>query len=224
MQTIANTMITPWDSRVFGIDTYEIKSISENELKKALSVPGHYTIRVEPLSSKEILNKYGFYYCDTLIEPYCTHDNFVFFENKKASLRQDVDIENAISVIKGSFLYSRFRRDFNLDNQLSDMRYEQWLREIYSSGNLLTLVFDEKFAGFFGYTGGRIELHALADEFRGKGVSKYLWSAACEELFKNGCSEITSSISAANVPVLNLYCSLGFRFRNPKDIYHKLVT
>jgi ribosomal protein S18 acetylase RimI-like enzyme len=64
-------------------------------------------------------------------------------------------------------------------------------------------------------------LHAVAREFRGRGLAKYLWSAACHHFFDVfGFEVLESSISAANLPVLNLYTSLGFRFRNCCDVYH----
>jgi hypothetical protein len=66
-------------------------------------------------------------------------------------------------------------------------------------------------------------LHAVAEKYRGKGLSKYWWSAVCRELLAIGPDEVKSSISASNIPVLNLYTSLGFSFRNPMDIYHRLV-
>lgn len=65
-------------------------------------------------------------------------------------------------------------------------------------------------------------LHALSENYREKGLSKYLWTAACKELFSMGHPEIITSISVSNVSVLNLYISLGFSFRNPLDIYHLL--
>jgi ribosomal protein S18 acetylase RimI-like enzyme len=80
----------------------------------------------------------------------------------------------------------------------------------------------ESVAGFFAFSRNKILLHALSESFRGKGLAKYFWSAACEKLFSQGFSELISSISASNLAVLNLYASLGFRFRKPLDVYHWL--
>jgi len=55
-------------------------------------------------------------------------------------------------------------------------------------------------------------------------LAKYWWHATCCELFGAGHLEVTSSISAINMAVLNLYASLNFSFRNPLDVYHRLVT
>jgi ribosomal protein S18 acetylase RimI-like enzyme len=45
----------------------------------------------------------------------------------------------------------------------------------------------------------------------------------CAELARQGAPELTSSISATNLAALNLYVSLGFRFRNPVDVYHRVI-
>jgi hypothetical protein len=49
-------------------------------------------------------------------------------------------------------------------------------------------------------------------------IPVYKAETCLEELYRR-----LSSISAANIPVLNLYSPLGFRFKNPKDIHHMVV-
>jgi len=66
-------------------------------------------------------------------------------------------------------------------------------------------------------------LHALGAKHRGRGLARHLWSAVCAELARQGALELTSSISATNLAALNLYVSLGFRFRNPVDVYHRVI-
>jgi hypothetical protein len=46
----------------------------------------------------------------------------------------------------------------------------------------------------------------------------------CRQLFAEGHAEIQSSISFVNMAVINLYAALGFRFRRPVDVYHRMVT
>jgi len=59
---------------------------------------------------------------------------------------------------------------------------------------------------------------------RGQGLAKYWWYAVIADLFAAGNETVTSSISASNVAVVNLYASLGFSFQHPQDIYHRIVT
>lgn len=223
-------MPTPWDSKVFGINTFEIKNFPNYEvlhhILKQVTISnksGHYTVKVDPVNPKNLLHDYGFYYCDTLLEPYCKLGGLNTYEKAKISLSTSVPLDSLISVCHGAFIHGRFHRDFNLDKAQSDLRYDSWLKQLYDNNSVFGLMYDNNLAGFWGFSDNNIVLHALDEKYRGKGLAKYFWSQACQELFKQGYSEITSSISAANVPVLNLYSSLGFKFRNPLDVYHMLL-
>jgi hypothetical protein len=216
---------TPWDSKVFGCDTFEIVSQSEEAFKLIFKTlqPGHYTVKVDPLFSKKILHEYGSYYCDTLIEPYCNPNNFVEYVKTGIKISKLVSIDDLIKISHGAFIHGRFHKDFNLASNLADLRYDLWLKELYNSQNVFGLMSEDRIAGFWGCIKNKIVLHALSEEYRGRGMAKYFWSVACQELFSHGYQELTSSISASNISVLNLYSSLGFKFRNPVDIYHILV-
>lgn len=215
---------TPWDSRAFGLNTFEILSTSKDVLQQIFkdNQPGHYTVKVDPLASKKKLHDYGFYYCDTLIEPYCTQYQFVDFQKEGVYISCSISIDNLMNICHGAFSHGRFHRDFNLDKNLADIRYDLWLRELYDSQNAFGLMHHDEVAGFWGVSKNKILLHALSETYRGKGMAKYFWSVACKELFRE-YNELISSISASNIPVLNLYSSLGFRFRNPLDVYHVLI-
>jgi len=211
---------TPWDSRVFGIPTFEITSLSKEVLKEIKEIPGHYTIKVDPLSSKKPLHDHGFYFCDTLLEPYCLREKFVAYEDSAVRISRSAKLEDLIAIAHGAFAHGRFHRDFNVDRNLADLRYDRWLQDLYDSGNVLGLLYNDKPAGFWGVSGNKMVLHALSKPHRGTGLAKYLWTPVCEELFNEGHQEIVSSISATNVAMLNTHTSLGFKFRKPLDIYH----
>lgn len=223
MKTEDKIRRTPWDSAVFGLDTFEIQSISVEVLEYAVRIPGHYTVKVDPLSSKKLLHDYGFYYCDTLIEPFCTTERLVSYKHDNISISREVSINDLIDISHGAFSHGRFHRDFNLDRRHADIRYDNWLRELYNAGDCFGLLYEKEVAGFIGYKKNKIVLHALSGKYKGRGLAKYFWSTACEGLFALGYEEITSSVSASNVAVLNLYASLGFRFRNPLDVYHRFT-
>ena len=223
MLLIDSIIPTPWDTKVLGIDTYEILEASAETLKLALKKPGHYTVKVDPLSSKEILHAHGFYYCDTLIVPYCSPEKFVFYPHAGVSLSTDAPFQELAAIIPQAFTQGRFHRDFQIPNSKADERYIQWLQQLYDSQSLYVLKFNNTTAGFFACSQNKILLHAIKDDFRGKGLAKYFWSAACRKMFDAGHPQIQSSISPASLPALNLYVSLGFRFKNPLDIYHCLV-
>ena len=214
---------TPWDSKVFGIDTFEIFEPVKEVFDAIQKVKGHYTVKVDPLFSNNILKEYGFYYCDTLIVPVVSKNKFIFFENLDVSLIKDFDIEAVVEGSKDIWQHGRFHKDPNIDNEMADLRHANWVRDIYLKGNCFVFLMNGELAGFFGFEGNKIVLHALFKDFQGKGLAKYFWSIACKELFDNGNDELSSSISVSNIPVLNLYRSLGFAFKDPRDVYHCLI-
>ncbi len=216
-------MPTPWDSRVFGIDTYEIKVPDEGTLRRVGSVPGHYTVKVDPFSSKKLLHEHGFYYCDTLIRPVCPVGSLVEYRDGRMTLSRETPYKDLAAIVPNSFYNGRFHKDFNVTREQADARYVAWLKDLYATGDVLALIYDGGPAGFLAYQQNRVLLHALGADYRGKGLSKFFFSLAFAEMFKPGHDEIVSSISASNAGALNLYASLGFKFGNELDVYHRLV-
>lgn len=214
---------TPWDTAAFGVPTYELPDASAESLRLAVQTPGHHTVRVAPLASKQLLHEHGFYYCDTLIEPCCVAGKLKALAHPEATISKNAGWEALHVICHGAFSHGRFHRDFNLDRTRADLRYDNWLKQLHEQHSVYGLLWRNELAGFIGHSGNKLVLHAVAEAYRGKGLAKYWWSAVCAELFGAGCEEVSSSISAANLAALNLYASLGFDFRNPVDVYHRLV-
>jgi len=208
---------------VFGMDTYEIIAPSKDELIAATCIPGHYTARIEPLSSKQWLHEYGFYYCDTLIEPCCTVKRFSAHYDTAVSVNQDIALSHLLTICHGAFSHDRFHRDFNLPIEKADQRYDIWLSQLYHAGQVHGLLYQGELIGFIAVDKNKLILHAITESIRGRGLAKYLWTPVCRLLFDQGYDEIISSVSATNLAIVNLYASMGFHFRNPVDLYHRLT-
>ncbi|HET7578691.1 MAG TPA: GNAT family N-acetyltransferase [Bacillales bacterium] len=221
---IENIQYTPWDARIFGIGTYELLDTSEETLNEARDIPGHLTVKVDPLQSKQLLHQYGFYYCDTLLKPSCSKETFRPFYDERISMSRDTGLNDLLSISDGVYRHGRFHRDFHLDKSVADQRYNQWLSQLYDKGHAWGLLYDGKLAGFMACENGRILLQALHTNFQGRGLGKYFWSTGCRTLFSAGFDEISTSISACNLAVLNIVTSLGFKIRGAVDVYHKLNT
>jgi GNAT superfamily N-acetyltransferase len=215
---------TPWDTAAFGLHTAEIAEYTAGALHQALQIPGHYTIKVDPLADKRLLHEHGFYYCDTLIEPYCSAQRLKRVADPGATISRHAAWQGLQTICHGAFAHGRFHRDFNLPTARADLRYDNWLHQLYDKQQVYGLFWRDELAGFIAYAENNLVLHAVAERYRGKGLAKYWWSAVCAERLAAGHTEVKSSISAANVAVLNLYASLGFSCRTPVDIYHRLVT
>ena len=215
--------LTPWDTAALGMPAWELAEYSEEALRQAAQTAGHHTIRMDSLADNRLLHEYGFYYCDTLIEPYCNPARLRAAQHPEATISREVDAEQAMMICHGAFAHDRFHRDFNVPKAAAYLRYDNWLKQLLEAQQVYGLYWQGVLAGFICYSGNGLMLHALSGEYSGRGLAKYWWSAVCTEQFSAGCAEVKSSISAANMAALNLYASLGFSFRNPVCIYHRLV-
>lgn len=214
---------TPWDSAAFGLPTGELAEYSEAALQAAAARPGHYSIKVDPLADKHLLHRYGFYYCDTLLEPWCNPPSLRLFRHASATLAPVDDWSALLEICHGAFAHGRYHRDFQLPHEFADLRYDNWLKQLYQAGQVTGLYWNGELAGFIAVQNHALLLHALAASQRGQGRAKFWWSTFCQQQFAAGAHEVSSSISASNLAILNLYASLGFRFRNPLDVYHRRV-
>jgi ribosomal protein S18 acetylase RimI-like enzyme len=212
----------PWDSAALGCDAWELASAAREILGRARA-PGHYAVRVDPLADKRILHEHGFYYCDTLIEPYCAARDFKPQPHPAAGVTRAADLAALLAMLRGAFRHDRFHRDFNVERGRADLRYENWLKTLHGAGKVYGLAWEDELAGFIAHERGKLVLHALGEKHRSRGLARYLWSAVCADLARQGEGELTSSISATNLAALNLYGSLGFGFRNAVDIYHRVI-
>src|SRR5256885_1149980 len=119
-----------WDTKALGIECFELNEASNEALKKAITRPGHYTVKVDPLASKEGLHRNGFYYCDTLIEPHCGSQHLIDFKHPKVAIQRRPDINQLIPICRGAFRHDRFHRDFNVGETCADQRYVNWLKQL----------------------------------------------------------------------------------------------
>lgn len=205
-----------------GIDTYELTELSEAALEQCNQMKGHFTIKVDPLAPKKLLHKNGFFYTDTLLKPVCKREQFTPYNSNDVQISSKISRGDVIEISNGAYHHGRFHRDFSLNKGAADKRYDNWLGQLYDAGNVWGLLFERELAGFFAYQDDHILLQVTQEKYQGRGLTKYFWSSACESLFKKGYDELTTSISAANLAMVNLVTSLGFRFREAVDVYHKL--
>lgn len=211
---------TPWDKKVFGINTFEVLDYSEITLSKT-TCAGLYTLKLDSLSNKDLAHKFGFYYCDTLMIPECKPEHLQVFHDESLTFDLETDIKDILPICDGAFSHGRFHRDFNLSKKSADKRYNQWLLDIHSKGSIFALRYKKNLAGFIAVHQNELQLHAIDEPYRGKGYAKFWWSQVCQYLYAQGHQTLKSSVSASNLAVVNLYSRLGFDFNHSVDVYHK---
>ncbi|PHV07830.1 GNAT family N-acetyltransferase [Janthinobacterium sp. BJB412] len=232
MSTERAALLTPapWDQAAFGLPAWELAEYSAAALALADATPGIQSIKLDPLADKRALQRHGFYYADTLLATTAT----------PAQLRAPAgaapaalgllhcgaagfDRAAALAICHGAFRHGRFQRDHNMDQAGARRRYDNWLEQLIEAGAVHGLYADGQLAGFIGCHGHQLVLHAVAPQWRGRGLAKHWWHLLANALFAAGHGTVESSISASNMAVLNLYASLGFSFGRPQDIYHRIV-
>ncbi|WHX26642.1 N-acetyltransferase [Virgibacillus halodenitrificans] len=214
---------TPWDQRNFHIPTYELTSISEEALHQSNEHEGHFTLKIDPLANTELLNKYGFYYVDTLIEPVCHKSALKFTEKDGVELSYTYNKSEILRITAEAFQGGRFHRDYNIPNFMADKRYVNWVKDLIEENQIMALKYEGSTAGFYAYEGNKILLLGMDASYRGKGLAKpFLSKGASEHFSLIDEDELVTSISPSNLPSLNLFISTGFKLRNTVDVYHKL--
>src|SRR3989304_45556 len=100
----------PWDQVAFGIDCFELADSSPELLEQALQTPGHYSVRGAPLAPKRALHRCGFYYCDTLLEPWCTPPRLACLERDGLAIDAAPALGTVLGICPGAFGARRFHR------------------------------------------------------------------------------------------------------------------
>jgi GNAT superfamily N-acetyltransferase len=214
----------PWDSAALGRPAWELTEYSEAALLHADGFAGHQSIKVDPLADKQALQRHAFYYCDTLLQTGAGPAQLrPLTAPEGIAISSALDADAALAICHGAFVHGRYHRDFNVPAAGADRRYDNWLGQLLEAHSVFGLYADGQLAGFIGYSGNQLVLHAVAAQFRGRGLGKYWWRLAVLQLFGAGHAQVGSSISASNIAALNLYASLGFSFNHPQDVYHRLV-
>lgn len=74
-------------------------------------------------------------------------------------------------------------------------------------------------AGFIEIVDGEIRLAAVDENFRLSGAALSLYAGAADLFREQGSKKLVGRISTKNMPVVNLYATLGANFSYPQDIY-----
>src|SRR4030067_7666 len=102
---IYGSAVTGSATSAFDMPPWELTGYSEAALQLAAQTAGHHTIRVDPLADKRLLDQYGFYYCDTLIEPRCDVARLRPIQHPDATISKEGDTETALALGHGAFAH-----------------------------------------------------------------------------------------------------------------------
>jgi hypothetical protein len=234
---------TPWDAKVLGFKTNEIKEIvysDEKQLYKSLtkfeeacqSQKYLFTnTRINPVDQilKKALTEHGYFNTETSLLVERGIYNLKFdknIENLKFSIReckiQDLDELRVISF--DIFNHGRFFEDPYISAGNARIRNKNWIDDLLKMSKIIVGELNNRIFGFMAFNvEGEKALLLLGGVRSNFSIYSYpFWNKVFLELISNyKAKQITGIVSASNIRILNLYSYFGFKFLKAYFGYHK---
>ena len=234
-----------WDTRAIGHPVMEIKRIEIRDIQKArtqlskiieelsLNKTALISCRIphEFLRESMVLENVGFKFIETILHPFTDRLYEKEFVSDKSILIEEAkegELVNLSKIAQISFKSDRLTVDYRIPENCSGIRYKNWLLSCKNHSHQKVYKFskNKKIVGFFiveeDFTlrNAYWNLTAISPKYQGKGLGRKCWEAMLSYYQSLNFNEVSTTISARNSPVLNLYSKLNFRFRNPEMTFH----
>jgi len=190
----------------------------------------------------ELLEGCGFVFVESTIDPYCVlgrNEVLARFCEAPGSVLPrrfsvaelalealncaDEGVRGAVlAIAEESFVADRFHVDHKCPAEQAGKRFRYWVEDLLQAGSNVFLGLRHRgtLAGFFITKEGHLILAGFARAYAGSGLGDYFWLGVLQRLQEKGVDAVHTRISMNNVPVVNLYARLGFKFRNPAAVFH----
>jgi RimJ/RimL family protein N-acetyltransferase len=233
----------PWDSAIFGYPVAQISSIQVLDASTAradFEPFWHWCdlhgVRIvscrldhQQLRESMLLEQQQFRFIEMVLHPHLPHLQAYTCDSDSLIIApaeaEDLSILSDISA--QAFHHERYHVDPRLDPIFGNQRYARWVENSlhHPRQRLIKLLDDQHIIAFFIIEAGERgdvywHLTAVAPAFQGRGLGRRTWRAMIARHQNEGHETITTTISARNTTVLNLYASLGFRFLPPEMTFH----
>lgn len=233
----------PWDEKVFGFQTLEVLTINYAALEAlknlmhmldAFNISNGITLCYTRIDAQDRLAKYvlqedSFYYAETSLS--IIKKSFPLSEpslrGRSLPLQEpsDADFAQMKAMAKNDFSHGRFHEDYHISDEQSRIRYYNWIDDLREQGKEF-LVYKNlsEVVGFHvqSVDGDKCEMILTGTKSEKSMVSYFFWSAILENLEKRGVREVKTLISAANIPIVNLYGFFGFKIEKTLIGLHKI--
>ena len=234
----------------FEVTQQFIDNPDEENLKYAIKdkIEQHNKIFIQARVAKDsyaatvTLEGNGFYFVEAVIEPYTNlKENFVLqsFISDKTKFtpthyakddwtfapmnKNDISLCLRVKQIAAeSFSDDRFHIDPKCSEEIANARFSFWVDDLLADQNVSFYTMD--YLGhpqaFMTRKSDYLVLGGLSKQCAGKGMGKFFWLSVLEDMLNEGLSQVQTLISVNNIPVLNLYVRLGFKFKHPAVTLH----
>jgi dTDP-4-amino-4,6-dideoxy-D-galactose acyltransferase len=219
-----------WDTKFYGYQVGKITiedQFTESDLallrEKSKAYKVVYVFSSSPVSLLEpFIKDVKVMFEKHLSEPLIPESDLVEFN----SAIHSYDQLEAIALKTGVF--SRFKLDKNFNQGEYEKLYSEWIKKSVQkiiADHIFIKLIENRIVGFISmrYTGqnmAEIELVAVADEYRGKGLARKFINHCDAFTLQSGRSTITVPTQEFNEPAMNLYLKTGFNIKNKTYTYH----
>lgn len=234
--------LVSWDTEVFGVPVAQITHIEAAGAPAA--IPGFtafwtwaerqqlaiISCRLPEmlLDTSIVLESHGFRFIEMVLHPTFTDLSPWARTVDTLTVEQaTVDDLELIERLAGRiFNHERYQVDPRVDHHRADSRYLRWfqnsvthatqrLSKVMDGSTCVGLFVTENQDGHVGW-----HLTAIPPESQGRGYGRRVWRTMLGHHQRHGANQVTTTISARNIRVLNLYSSLGARFLPPEMTFH----
>lgn len=235
---------TAWDAECFGFGVAQIDVLECHRSGLGVAVLRPFyawlsqnDIRLvscrlpyDRLHESMLLEAGGFRFIETVLHPYLDLPEARYRDQDTLAiaLAGEADVPALEAIAARAFVHGRIHADPRLGAELGDRRYGRWVRSslAHPTQRLLKIAdTDGAIVGLFIVEPGSDQsvywhLTAIAPGFQGRGYGWRAWRAMLVRHAGEGMRSVRTTITAGNVPVLNLYSRLGFRFLPPENTFH----
>lgn len=227
---IARLRLTPWDQRSLGLRTAELLEITgtDSDLSELWTHIDSWLLQhrieysfgriaADAPNLKEALQNLGYHFIETSMLLSRTRTDEWPRVSKSLKLELGAaspdDLADLRDIATNDFHHGRFLEDSTIQPNLARARTSGWLDDLHERENLKSARLHGKNIGFAADT---LNVDGVADLIL-YGVSSNfpmlavpLWVAALQRLNDMGAKRYQAMVSAANIPMINLYLRLGF--------------
>jgi len=234
----------PWDSEILGFGVAAIDNLKVRDFKRAETEFAVFTdwrkhegIRLcscrvphDHLPETTFLQRQGFHFIELNYHPELLGLQQLEFPANEILIEpaEEKDIDELVGMASRVFEHGRFHQDLQLGAEVGNRRYGIWMRNAFSHAEqtVLKCVEQGRTVGFFvveypAEFKAYWSLIGLAPGMGGRGLGTRVWQTMMRYHRAEGMDAIQTSISSHNIPILNLYAKLGFRFPQPDVTFHR---
>jgi L-amino acid N-acyltransferase YncA len=234
----------PWDERTLGFPCLEITTLTgdvETELKPLLqdfeaeamrrkAGLAYTRVPADARAQRRTLTEAGFYHAESSFRVSHTNvqrtDAMDRWIRRTAGLRPatPADYPAIADILERAFEHGRFHEDLYVTRELAGLRYKRWLPDLVAQAHeVYAYVAEDQVIGLHVQQrhGDIADLVLTGVKTSHALMGVPLWAEVMRLLRTQGIREAKTLISAANVPIVNLYSRFDFTFQTLLCGYHK---